>query len=117
MKTLAVLLVLLVCMLRAGPVQTKRTAPKPVSPTITKHIEYSAPSDRMGFVVATDTRDRKELWRTRVYTVHANPFLERDVQDVFITSLTLEGHRLLVTNERGEVFALDLTTRKVTKRN
>ena len=70
----------------------------------------------MGFVVATDARSRKELWRERIYTVRVNPELERDVQDVFITSLAVENGTLIITNERGDTYALDLATRKVTKR-
>jgi hypothetical protein len=70
----------------------------------------------MGFVIATDTTSHKELWRERIYTVKIDPALERDVQDVFITSLVEEKGSLIVTNERGESYALDLATRKVTKR-
>lgn len=94
----------------------KRAAPKPVAPLVVNSVEYSAPHDLMGFVVATDAKTRKELWRERIYTVRINPDLERDVQDVFITSLTSEDGALVITNERQERFTLDLATRKVTKR-
>ena len=70
----------------------------------------------MGFVVATDTTSHKELWRERIYTVRINPVLERDVQDVFITSLVIEHRALIITNERGDRYTLDLATRRVTKR-
>lgn len=70
----------------------------------------------MGFVVATNTRSHQELWRVRVYSVAINPFLERDVQDVFITSLAVEDGSLIITNERGARFVLNLATRKVTVR-
>ena len=70
----------------------------------------------MGFVVATDTTSHKELWRERIYTVRINPVLERDVQDVFITSLVVERGALIITNERGDRYTLDLATRRVTKR-
>ncbi|MEY2575598.1 MAG: hypothetical protein QOF80_1085 [Verrucomicrobiota bacterium] len=69
----------------------------------------------MGFVIATDVSTWKELWRQRIYHVHMKPLLEKDVQWVFITSLTLRDGKLLITNERDEHFTLDLTTRKVTK--
>jgi len=67
----------------------------------------------MGFVVASDASSHRELWRQQIYTVRLKPTLERDVQDVFITSLTLRGGSLIITNERGERFALDLSTRRV----
>jgi hypothetical protein len=112
-RTLAVLVPLL---LAATPALAKRAAPKPVTPVVVNAVEYSAPSGQMGFVIATDTTSHKELWRERIYTVKIDPALERDVQDVFITSLVEEKGSLIVTNERGESYALDLATRKVTKR-
>ena len=100
----------------AAPVLAKRGAPPLVPPVTVGTVEYSAPSGRMGFVVATDTRSHQELWRERIYFVVINPFLERDVQDVFINSLVVEGNSLLITNERGARFVLNLATRKVTVR-
>lgn len=78
-------------------------------------VEYSAPHEQMGFVVATDLGTHKTLWRVRIYTVHIDPALERDVQDVFITSLSLERGGLVITNESGDRYSLDLVTRKVAK--
>ncbi len=114
-------LFLLPCLLLAlglmvAPALAKRAAPKEVAPLVVGAVEYSVPLWEMGFVVATDTATRKELWRVRVYEVPIDPKLEEDVQHVFITSLAVEGGALLVTNERGATYAVDLTTRKVTKR-
>lgn len=108
-------MLLLWFLLVATPAFAKRSAPKPVPPVTAGSIEYSAPRELMGFVVATDIARRKELWRERIYTVHINPALERDVQEVFITSLAVERGTLLIANERGESFAVDLATRRVTK--
>lgn len=110
------LAVLVPLFLAATPAMAKRSAPKPVVPVVANAVEYSAPHAQMGFVVATDTTSKKELWRERIYTVPVDPALERDVQDVFITSLTIEQGKLVITNERGESYTLDPATRKVTKR-
>ena len=56
-----------------------------------------------------------ELWRQRIYRIRVDPSLERDVQDVFITSLTVRGGSLVIANEHGDRYALDLSTRKVTR--
>jgi len=69
----------------------------------------------MGFVVASDTSSGRELWRQRIYQIHVDPSRERDVQDVFITSLTLRSGSLVIANEHGERYVLDLSTRKVTR--
>jgi hypothetical protein len=110
-----VLAVLVLCCL-AAPALAKRMAPKDVKPVVVKAVEYSAPTDAMGFVVATDVATRKGLWREKIYTVTYIPDLETDIQDVFISELAVDGNVLVITNEKGARYALDLTTRKVTKR-
>jgi hypothetical protein len=102
-------------LLPAAPVAAKRSAPEPVHSIIVGRVEYSAPGWPMGFIIATDTRTRREIWRKRIYRVRIDPTLERDVQDVFITSLTLVHDNLFITDERGRRYALELTTRRVTR--
>ena len=99
----------------AASVSAKRGAPRPVKPVTAAGVVYSAPVDAMGCVVASDASTQRELWRHRIYAVRVDPSLERDVQDVFITSLQLRGHSLVITNERGERFVLNLSTLKVTR--
>ena len=99
----------------AGPANAKRSVPSAVEPVTVQGVTYSAPATAMGFVVAFDASSHRELWRQRIYRIRVNPSLERDVQDVFITSLTLRGGSLVIANERGERYALDLSTRKVTR--
>lgn len=116
-RIIALLIVTLAALfLVPGIVWAKRAAPKRVTPVVVNSVEYSAPLKMMGFVVATDTASRKELWRVRIYNVPIDPTLERDVQEVYITSLALEGGALVVTNEKDERFTLDLATRQVTPR-
>ncbi len=118
MNRIIALLFLAVAGFVVGPsaASAKRSAPKPVPPVVANSVEYSAPHEHMGFVVATDTVRRQELWRVRIYSVVLEPGLERDVQDVFITSLALEPGALVITNEKGDSYLLDLATRKVTPR-
>ena len=97
------------------PANAKRTVPRAVEPVSVHGVTYSAPATAMGFVVASDALSGRELWRQRIYRIRVDPSLERDVQDVFITSLTLRGSSLVIANEHGERYALDLSTRKVTR--
>ena len=94
----------------------KRAAPRDVAPVVAGNVEYSAPTDRMGVVVASERASRKMLWCRRIYVVHRRASLESDVQDVFISKLALEGGMLIVSNERGEDYALDIKTRHVLPR-
>jgi hypothetical protein len=100
----------------APPLLAKRAAPQSVAPVVADTVEYSAPHELMGVVVATDRQSRKKLWQKRIYRVARNPALESDVQDVFITSLAIEGNALIIRNERGDQYVLELSTRKVIKR-
>jgi hypothetical protein len=99
----------------AAPISAKRAPPKLVKPVTVAGVTFSAPGWPIGILIATDVSSSRELWRQRIYTIHYDRTLEQDVQDVFITSLKLRGNVLLITNERGERFALNLSTRKVTR--
>ncbi len=66
-----------------------------------------------GVVLAFDAATNRPLWRTQVYTTATDPSLERDVQDVFITSLAVAGDRLIVRDERRRIHQLDLATGRV----
>ncbi len=102
----------------------KRLPPKPVEPFIHDGVKYIAPHfdlsferDQIGgFVEAWDIQSGTKLWDLKVYRVEYDPRLERDVQDVFITSLSLEEGDLIVQNGRGEEFEIDLESRAVTRR-
>jgi outer membrane protein assembly factor BamB len=111
--SILVLCALLICGI--APAFAKRLAPRPIAPVVADGIRYSAPADAMGFVVAAAADTGEELWRVRIYEVRVDPNLERDVQDAFITSLEVKQGALIITNERGEKYALDLKTRKVTR--
>jgi hypothetical protein len=57
------------------------------------------------------------LWRVTVYHTAYQAGLEKDVQDVFIKSLSLDESLgfLLLSDEADRVFAVDLLSRKVTR--
>jgi hypothetical protein len=69
-----------------------------------------------GVLRAVDTSSGATAWTLKVYAVDYDPALESDVQDIFITSLRkpwLRNH-LLVGDERGRHFRVDLASRVVT---
>lgn len=93
----------------------KRNAPESVSSVSKDGIEYSAPSDREGFVVAKWLKTNQEIWSRQVYVIkHEYKYgLEADVQTCFITLLEFGAGTLRVKNERGSEFELDLDTLNV----
>jgi hypothetical protein len=75
----------------------------------------AAEPDKMGVVEAFDEASKKKLWEKQIYSVSISPGMEADTQWVFINSMRLKGNTLLISNERGERFVLDLATRAVKK--
>ena len=92
----------------------KRRDPKPVAPVVYHGISYSAPNNngRIAYVLASDSTG-KELFRIKVFDTPTDPKLEEDVQWVFITDLRLSGHLLLVKDEKGRCYIVNLDTRAV----
>lgn len=110
--------------LLASNVMAKRAAPEEVPPIATEKAVFSVPhfpeGDRTqngGVIEARDPKTKKLLWQVQVYKTEHDEGLEKDVQDVFIKSLTLDKvHNLLIlSDEKSRVFVLNLTTKKVTR--
>lgn len=92
----------------------KRSPPAEVAPVKAAAIEYRVSHKDMGCVEAWDAKQNELIWRRQVYAVKYNVDLERDVQDVFITSIEVKGDTLLVKNERQSQYKLDLNSLEVT---
>ncbi len=110
--------------LLAANVMAKRQAPEDVPPIATDTAVYSVPhfpegdhNQNGGVIEARDPKTKKLLWQVHVYKTEYNEGLEKDVQDVFIKSLTMDKtHNLLiVSDEKSRVFVINLSTKKVTQ--
>ena len=110
--------------LLASNVMAKRIAPEEVPPIATDKAVFSVPhfaeGDRTqngGVVEARHPKTKKLLWRIQIYKTAYDKALEKDVQDVFIKTLSFDkSHKLLImSDEKSRVFVLNLTTRKVTQ--
>jgi hypothetical protein len=109
------LLVTTLC-LYAASLWAKRGAPERVNPVIDHGIEYSASGDgRTQYVVATDLSNHKELWKVEVFHSFIKPWIEEDVQWVFIKDLKLVDNSLLVKDEKLRCYKLDLRSKRVKK--
>lgn len=108
-------LVVAMLVLLAPAAFAKRAAPAKVEPVVSEGVEYRAPVENKGVVEAWDKATGKKLWEKQVYAVKIDPGMEKDVQDVFIRKLEINAGKLIVTNERDDVYSIDLKTREVTK--
>jgi hypothetical protein len=104
----------------------KRLPPEKVPPVMSDGVKYLAPhvtldyqstyglpSCPIGCIEARDAKSDKLLWQVLVYKIVYDSTLESDVQDVFIRSLEIKDGYLLVENELGEKFSVDLKNRKI----
>lgn len=91
----------------------KRGAPKDVS-----NIHYGSiilMRSRMNYISALDSSTKKVLWEKKIYKVWYCGGLETDVQDVWIDSMSLDKGKLLIRNEEGNYYTLDLKSLNVRK--
>ncbi|HKQ73767.1 MAG TPA: hypothetical protein VJ810_08585 [Blastocatellia bacterium] len=123
-STISFLILTVGLCLSADGQKAKRSAPKEVTPIAHEGVRYTAhhwvwANGRRiagGYIEAFNAKTSKRLWRIKVYEAKSSPQLEKDVQDVFITSIAIENDKLIVVNERNERYEMDLKTRKVAKR-
>jgi len=114
---------ILVLGLLSSSALAKRAAPDDVAIVKTDEAVFSVPHfldddpQNGGFIEAHDPRNQERLWRIQVYKTPYIPNLEQDIQDVFIKSLSYDKvHRLLiVSDEKGRLFILNLKNQRVTR--
>jgi len=100
-----------------------REGPEPVAPVEMGGIRYEAIhwgkveglGQNGGHVRAFDQASGKELWTLKLYDIDYEQDMEPDRLDVFITSLAPgeDGDSLIVEDENGRRFRLDLASREV----
>jgi hypothetical protein len=100
-----------------------RNPPAPVSPVERNGVRYSqnlratvAEFGQVGGILtARDAKSGTVLWSLKVYPNQRRPDVEGDAQDVFFRSMAFDpqGH-LVIENEQGQRFAVDVATRSVT---
>lgn len=103
----------------------KRTAPVDIEPIIYQGIKYTVlhwskdngSNQNGGYILATLQKSGKKVWGKQLYKTNYSSDLENDIQDVFISSMSLthDHQYLLVTNENGQVYKVDLSSQKIIK--
>jgi len=90
-----------------GISSAKIKSPK-ISPLIYKGVKFVAPNTvkEMGYVQAWDVETGKKVWEKKAYSVIKIPFFFEE--DVFIISLSLEEGKLVVGNDKGNEYKIDI---------
>ncbi|MDP2905352.1 MAG: hypothetical protein Q8O22_03515 [Candidatus Omnitrophota bacterium] len=99
--------------------EAKRGIPPGLSPVIYKGIKFIAshwPKHEkingkkidIWYVEGWNVEKNSKVWEKEVYRISIDNFLEYDVQMVFITSLSIEKDKLVIVNERGKKYQVDI---------
>ena len=99
----------------------KRAGPADIAPVRIGKLEYrvihfgraEGLDQNGGYIAAHDKKSGEKLWTLKVYSPPVDPQLERDVQDVFITSMRKQGKHLLIIDEQGHHYLVDVVKRSV----
>ena len=116
--------ILLVILIFTSIAYSKRTAPKPVEPIIYKGIKYEAIhwgksrglGQNGGYIEAFSAKTGKSLWVLKVYSIKYGKFAG-DAYDNFIRSMKVDNGYLIIDNERGGKYKVNLSTKEVSKVN
>ncbi|MFN7971112.1 MAG: hypothetical protein U0166_01980 [Acidobacteriota bacterium] len=103
----------------------KRAAPPAVKPLLLNGTSYVAHHETVpasgtptAFVARVEARDPSTgalRWDVTVYTITYKQGLETDVQDVWIASLAAQGSDVLVTDEKGLRYLVEVATHTARK--
>jgi len=99
-------------------VAAKWTPPPNVPPVTYEGIVYKAPNDngRVAHIEAYDASTGKRLWKKTVFRNFIWPFLEEDVQWVYIREMKVENNKLAIVDEHGKTYYIHLRRTTPAKR-
>lgn len=101
----------------------RRMEPKKVPPLVWHGVRYEVVlrahlrgfKQSGGVIAAIDEKTGKEKWIAQVYQTHYDSDEEKDVQNVYVTRLEAGAKGIIVTNERGERYIVDLDGKNFSK--
>ncbi|MCR4285255.1 MAG: hypothetical protein NUV97_04420 [archaeon] len=94
-----------------------RIKPKNIEPIIHKGVRYSVPhfvgdTENMkhvgGYVEAINVKTNERIWLKEIYKQKYVLGLESDIQEVYITSIKIKNNKIIIQNEAGKEFTLDI---------
>lgn len=104
-----------------------RPPPKAVDPLEKDGIKYeqllSHPNsdykNKTGWLRAIQSATNKELWVKQVYQYDIDSTLELDVQEIYFRSMVFDADAttILIENERGDRYSVDLISGESTQKN
>ncbi|MBN2652269.1 MAG: hypothetical protein JXR63_07795 [Spirochaetales bacterium] len=110
-------------LLSFNSLSAKRAVPKEVQSIEYQGLRYVAIEcgwevdirQNGGIIEIWDIEKNVLIKRKIIYRIRYNPFIERDVQDIFITKLDIseDGNFLIITDEKERIYYMNLRNFKV----
>ena len=94
----------------------KHVAPPDVQSITNLGIRYVVPNDKglRAYVEAWDVQTGQKLWTKTIFThCYIPPFGTECIHYEYLAAMVLENDKLVLTSERGRVYALDIHTKSV----
>jgi len=96
-------------------IMTDRSLPSQIDCIVDGAKKYCAPISKPGFIQVLQSENDSLIWEKEIYKQIMDSTLEHDVQIVYIQSISLQNKYLLITNEIGSSFCLNLSDCQITK--
>ena len=103
----------------------RRKEPEPVAPIDHNDVIYSVPhfiqclndtkglEQNGGYILARDKNTKRIKWLVQIYVTKYDKTIEQDAQDVFITEIKLSEDMLMIKDEKGRTFLLNINTLEI----
>lgn len=115
--TRAAIAILLFAVVLTPELASAKRGPVPkVDPVDYQGVRYlSQLEGHRHYILATDIKSGGALWEATIYRTYIIPFMEEDVQWVFIKEIFIDQGELIVVAEDGQGYGVDLQTHAVVK--
>ena len=122
------LILTIICLVLSTTIAfAKRAAPSNVSPVISNNYVFkvlhwaseNGTGQNGGYIEVLDAKSGVKVWGLQIYKTNYEQHLEHDIQDVFITSIKINfwNTKLIVTDEMGRQYEVNISDRSVSKTN
>jgi hypothetical protein len=94
----------------------KHVAPPEIQSITNNGVRYVVPNDKglRAYVEALDVQTGRKLWAKTIFTHwYIPPFGTECMRYEYLASMTLVKDELVLTSERGRIYALDIQTKAV----
>ena len=97
--------------------EAKRIAiSEPITVSSQDHT-FTTSTEECGILIIKSKSDPRKIKNKRVYRIWYNPFIEKDVQDIWIKDMFICDSKLWICDETDRIFTIEIKLFEVTRRS